>query len=88
MRRGSGEADVAPDQFLAQELVGTGADRLDETEFLCAVEKALRPKPGYHQTSTILQGVRVADRKTVDAGLEGRELLMHAEIGGVGRSGS
>jgi hypothetical protein len=43
MRRGSGEADVAPDQFLAGELVGTGADRLDETEFLRAVEKALRP---------------------------------------------
>jgi hypothetical protein len=29
--------------------------------------------------STILQGVRVADRETVDAGLEGRELRMHAD---------
>jgi hypothetical protein len=69
-------------------LVGTAADRPDETEFLRAVEKALPPKPGYHQTSTILQGVRVADRETVDAGLEGRELLMRMPIGGVGRSGS
>jgi len=45
-RRGSREADVAPHQFLARELVGAGADRLDETEFLRAVEKAVSPKPG------------------------------------------
>lgn len=87
MRRGSGEADVAPDQFLAQELVGTGADRLDETEFLRAVEKALGQS---RDITKRLQFFKVSALRTAKLlmPVSGAENCSCMPIGGVGRSGS
>ena len=39
----AGEADAALCQLVARELVGAGADRLDEAQLLRAVEKAVLP---------------------------------------------
>src|SRR5205807_5847836 len=45
----AGKADAALGQLCARELVGAGADRLDEAELLGTVENAVMPQPGDHQ---------------------------------------
>jgi len=86
---GAGKANAAFCQLVARELVGAGADRLDETELPCAIEKAVLPQSRDHQhiglTDMLLQGLGVADGETADAGVESRKPLVQP-VGDVGKA--
>src|SRR5216683_2426970 len=85
----AGQADAALRQLVARELVGAGADRLDEAELFRAVEQPVMPQPGDHQhiglAHLALQALAVAYRKTGDACLEDRKPLMQL-VGDMGKA--
>ena len=71
---GAGEADIAALELVARELVGAGADRLDEAQPRRAVEEGVAPQAGDHQHVGLADAGRecfgVAHRETLDAGPE------------------
>ena len=77
---GTCQPDAALGQLFARELVGAGADRLYEAKSFRLIEKLVSPQPGDHQhvglPYALLQGLGVADREAVDAGVERREPLL------------
>ena len=70
----AGEADLAARELFARELVGAGADRLDEAQPRRAVEEGVVPQAGDHQHTGLADASRerlgIAHRETPDAGPE------------------
>ena len=79
---GAGEADLAARELFARELVGAGADRLDEAQPRRAVEKGVVPQAGDHQHVGLADAgcecFGIAHRKTPDAGAERGKPLVEA----------
>src|SRR5204862_6341134 len=76
----AGEADQAALELAAWELVGAGADRLDEAQPRPAVEELTLPQAGNPQHVGLADAgcerLRIAYRKTPDAGAERRKALV------------
>src|SRR5262249_19026016 len=83
------QGNAALRQRCRRELVGAGADRLDEAQPRRAVEKLVPPQPGDHQhiglADAVYQALGVADRKAADAGRTRRKPLVQL-IGDMGKA--